>query len=70
MTRGEGDPADGQAAGDVPEADETREDDATGSERPDAHLRDLADGCGCAEVWEYLSEARKGDVEDASSSDT
>lgn len=22
------------------------------------HLDELADGCGCAEVWEYLSERR------------
>lgn len=25
------------------------------------HLDDLADGCGCAEVWEYLSERREAD---------
>jgi hypothetical protein len=24
----------------------------------DEHLADLADGCGCAEVWEHLSERR------------
>jgi hypothetical protein len=23
------------------------------------HLEDLADGCGCAEVWEHLSERRE-----------
>lgn len=23
-----------------------------------AHLADLEDGCGCAEVWEHLSENR------------
>jgi hypothetical protein len=25
------------------------------------HLRDLADGCGCAGVWEHLSERRASD---------
>ena len=25
------------------------------------HLDDLADGCGCAEVWEHLSERRNAD---------
>jgi len=25
------------------------------------HLDDLADGCGCAEVWEHLSEQRDAD---------
>ena len=29
------------------------------------HLEDLPDGCGCAEVWEFLSERR----EDASKRD-
>jgi hypothetical protein len=23
------------------------------------HLEDVPDGCGCAEVWEHLSERRK-----------
>lgn len=27
-------------------------------ERPDAHLRDVADGCGCTEIWEHTSEER------------
>ncbi len=31
---------------------DTQEEDAS------AHLDELADGCGCAEVWEYLSERR------------
>jgi hypothetical protein len=48
VTRRDGDSADGTS------------DDASADERPDAHLRDLADGCGCAEVWEHLSEARDG----------
>jgi len=26
-----------------------------------SHLDDLADGCGCAEVWEHLSERRNED---------
>lgn len=25
------------------------------------HLNDLEDGCGCAEVWEHLSERRAED---------
>jgi hypothetical protein len=24
-----------------------------------AHLVDVADGCGCAEVWEHLSDERE-----------
>jgi hypothetical protein len=24
-----------------------------------AHLSNLEDGCGCAEVWEHLSESRE-----------
>jgi len=24
----------------------------------DDHLQDVEDGCGCAEVWEHLSEER------------
>ena len=27
------------------------------------HLADLADGCGCAEVWEHLSEHRESDAD-------
>lgn len=30
-------------------------------ERGDAHLADVEDGCGCAEVWEHLSERRERD---------
>lgn len=33
------------------------------SARPDAHLSDIADGCGCAEVWEHTSAAREEDAE-------
>jgi len=25
------------------------------------HLEDVEDGCGCAEIWEHLSEQRDGD---------
>jgi hypothetical protein len=32
----------------------------------DEHLADLADGCGCAEVWEHLSERREADRVEAS----
>jgi len=28
------------------------------ADRDDAHLQDVDDGCGCAEVWEALSEHR------------
>ena len=28
------------------------------SEETSAHLRDVEDGCGCAEVWEHLSDER------------
>jgi hypothetical protein len=27
----------------------------------DDHLADVEDGCGCAEVWEHLSEQRADD---------
>lgn len=27
------------------------------------HLDDIDDGCGCAEVWEYMSEKRDSDDE-------
>jgi hypothetical protein len=36
--------------------DESETNDET--ERPDSHLDDVDDGCGCAEVWEHLSERR------------
>jgi hypothetical protein len=28
-----------------------------------AHLDGIEDGCGCAEVWEHLSERRAADEE-------
>lgn len=27
-------------------------------DRADEHLQDVEDGCGCAEVWEHLSDQR------------
>ena len=30
-------------------------------ERDDEHLADVEDGCGCAEVWEHLSDRRASD---------
>ena len=27
-----------------------------------SHLGDVEDGCGCAEVWEHLSEGRDGEA--------
>ena len=32
--------------------------DADGKSDPE-HLEDVPDGCGCAEVWEHLSERRE-----------
>jgi hypothetical protein len=29
-----------------------------------AHLEGVDDGCGCAEVWEHLSERRETDAEE------
>ncbi|WP_435076266.1 hypothetical protein [Halococcus sp. AFM35] len=37
------------------ETDTTEEDPATD------HLDDVADGCGCTEIWEHLSEQREAD---------
>ncbi|MFB6232650.1 MAG: hypothetical protein ABEH61_00170 [Haloarculaceae archaeon] len=36
---------------------DTQEDD----DETRSHLEDLADGCGCAEVWEHLSERRNSE---------
>jgi hypothetical protein len=33
-------------------------DDDTTSDVDSSHLKDIDDGCGCAEVWEALSERR------------
>jgi hypothetical protein len=40
---------------------DTEESDTEEPDRPDAHLNDVEDGCGCAEVWEHLSERREDD---------
>lgn len=54
----------GEAIGD---GDVAGPDDPDGTDDPDgdldrederAHLDDVDDGCGCAEVWEHLSEQR------------
>ena len=29
-----------------------------------AHLADVDDGCGCAEVWEHTSQAREDSSDD------
>ena len=45
-------------------AETTETDDADDAGIPDpedvdtSHLDDVDDGCGCAEVWEHLSEER------------
>lgn len=35
-----------------------------GTEPDDDHLRDLPDGAGCVEIWEYLSEDSTDDEDD------
>jgi hypothetical protein len=32
--------------------------------RDEDHLEDIDDGCGCAEVWEHLSERRGSEDDD------
>jgi len=34
---------------------------ASDDDRPDEHLRDVEDGCGCTEMWTHLSEQRADD---------
>jgi hypothetical protein len=34
------------------------------ADETNAHLQDVEDGCGCAEVWEHLSEERSAQRED------
>ena len=36
------------------------EEERVDEEEVGAHLDGIADGCGCTEVWEHLSEHRKG----------
>ena len=45
------------AACDV-EPEEPEETTAEDAEVDTTHLDDVEDGCGCAEVWEHLSEQR------------
>jgi hypothetical protein len=33
------------------------------TDRPDDHLEDVNDGCGCVETWQHLSEQRESDDE-------
>jgi hypothetical protein len=33
-------------------------DDAADEADPGSHLDDIGDGCGCAEVWEHMSDRR------------
>jgi hypothetical protein len=53
---------DGERAGRPASDEENHEvDEATdGEARQDAHLDEVADGCGCTEIWEHLSEQREG----------
>jgi hypothetical protein len=56
--RTEGKSPDRPASSEDTENDET--DRSPRSERTDQdHLRGVEDGCGCAEVWEHLSEQRE-----------
>lgn len=34
-------------------------DDAGADEDYEAYFAEVSDGCGCAEIWEYLSERRR-----------
>jgi len=38
---------------------------SAGEDDPREHLRDISDDCGCAEVWDHLSEAREAASEGA-----
>lgn len=35
------------------------EDRCRRSDAVDGHLRDVEDGCGCAEIWEHLTTRRE-----------
>ncbi|WP_132059132.1 hypothetical protein [Halorussus amylolyticus] len=43
------------------DADESR---ATDDADDRSHLSDLADGSGCTEIWEHLSEQRERDADE------
>ena len=63
------DPTRTETVSDRPEskhANETTDrSDAPRSERSDQdHLNSVEDGCGCAEVWEHLSEQRERNRKD------
>jgi len=46
------------ASGDEDAGTEVAGDTETESNTDTAHLDDVADGCGCTEIWEHLSERR------------
>jgi hypothetical protein len=35
-------------------------------DRDDEHLRDVEEGAGCTEIWEYLSERREREAAEQS----
>ena len=37
------------------------DDDAESEAVDTSHLDDIADGCGCTEIWEHMSEERGDD---------
>jgi|AntDeeMetageno50_2_1112565.scaffolds.fasta_scaffold01292_8 hypothetical protein len=43
------------------ESQATTEDDTSEEAPADQHLDGVADGCGCTEIWEHLSERRAAD---------
>ncbi len=53
-------PGAGQAADSDEGAAPDSENDHGDADAETAHLADVEDGCGCAEVWEHLSERRGG----------
>jgi len=55
------DNADGDAADAASDDDRVDEKSAGAEARADDHLDDVADGCGCTEIWEHLSEQRADD---------
>jgi len=55
------DNADGDTVDAGTDDDPVEEESAESEARDDAHLDDVADGCGCTEIWEHLSEERADD---------
>lgn len=43
-----------------PSADAKTVEENVDEEEAGAHLDGIADGCGCTEIWEHLSEQREG----------